>query len=343
MRIQVLKFGGTSLVTAARRQQAAARVREAMARGATPLVVVSALGRRGDPYSTDTLLDLARGTDVPAREVALLAGCGEVISTVVTAQTLRRQGIEAVAFTGAQAGIRTTNGHTGAVILSMDPGGLLDTLAAGRVPVVAGFQGGTANGEMTLLERGGSDITCTALGYAVRAERVDIFTDVAGILTADPRLVPDARPVEALTYEQALLRTSHGARVLHPEALTWAIRGQLPVWVRSLCEPEGGTRLSAGLPAGADPPPPCVAVNAPEGSPLAEVSLVGGPGEVGEGRAAVRAALTQAGVPVVRLAEAPQVLSAAVPAPCAGTAARALHARFVGRPDTAELELPFAV
>lgn len=342
MRIQVLKFGGTSLSTRERRQVAARRVHEALECGAVPLVVVSALGRRGDPYATDTLMELARGPHIPPREVALLAGCGEVISSVVTAHTLRQEGIDAVAFTGSQAGIRTSGGYVGAVILSMDAGGLLDALAAGRVPVVAGFQGGTAGGETSLLDRGGSDITATALGYAVRAERVDIFTDVPGILTADPRLVPDARAVEALSYDQALLRASHGARVLHPESITWAIRGQLPVWVRSLCD-EGGTRLSAGLPAGAPPPPPCVAVSAPDGAPLANVSLVGMRRDAGEARSTLRAVLSRAGVPLLRLAEAPEVMSAAVPAACAENAARVLHSTFVAPGLAAELEMPFAV
>lgn len=236
MRIRVLKFGGTSLSSPELRQIAVSHIQTALAEGCAPVVVVSAMGRSGDPYATDTLLNLVLGVhpEMPPREIALLACCGEIISAVVMASMCLRAGIQAVALTGAQAGIRTATAHVGAAVESICPELLMGWISQRYVPIVAGFQGTTIGGELAVLDRGGSDTSSTAIGYALGAERVDIFTDVQGILTADPRIVPEARLIDALTFEQALLMASHGTKAIHPEAVKWAMKGPTPVYIRSI-------------------------------------------------------------------------------------------------------------
>ena len=175
MRVIVQKFGGTSLATPQAREQAARRVVAAIQEGYRPVVVVSAMGRAGDPYATDTLLELVRreGGSTPPRELDLLMSCGELIAAVVMATVLRRMGCSATALSGMQAGIITDDRFTDARIVRVEPARVLHLLEQGQVAVVAGFQGATAAGEVTTLGRGGSDTTAAALGVALRAEWVD--------------------------------------------------------------------------------------------------------------------------------------------------------------------------
>ena len=176
----VLKFGGTSLATTELRALALLRVREANERGFLPVVVVSAMGRAPEAYATDTLASLAGKS--ATRNADLLLACGETIAAAVFATTLCDAGIDAVAFTGAQAGIVTTPEFGDARILRIEPHAIRTALEAGSVPVVAGFQGVTEAGEITTLGRGGTDLTAIALGHALEAERIDIYTDVSGAL-----------------------------------------------------------------------------------------------------------------------------------------------------------------
>src|SRR5690606_33561545 len=204
LRTIVQKFGGSSLAAPEGREAAARRVVQAVREGARPVVVVSALGRRGDPYATDTLLGLvgAGQPGLPARELDLLLSCGEQVSAAVMCAVLRRMGLDATALTGGQAGIITDAHYGDARILRVDPEPLRSLLERGRVPVVAGFQGMTEQGEITTLGRGGSDTTAAALAAAVGAEVIDIYTDVDGVYTADPRLVPEARTMVTITYDE---------------------------------------------------------------------------------------------------------------------------------------------
>ncbi|MCL6451035.1 MAG: aspartate kinase [Acetobacteraceae bacterium] len=246
MRVIVQKFGGTSLATAADRQRAAGHVARARGEGFSPVVVVSAMGRSGDPYATDTLLALVRETwnGAQPREVDLLVSCGELISASLMAITLQAVGIDAVALSGAQAGIVTDGQFGEAAIVRVEPGRVLDCLGRAQVAVVAGFQGATETGEATTLGRGGSDTTAAALGAALGAEVVEIYTDVDGVKTADPRLVPEARTLEVVGYEEIAQMAVEGARVVHPRAVEIAMRNNVPLRVRSTFTQDPGTLVT---------------------------------------------------------------------------------------------------
>lgn len=248
MKIIVQKFGGTSVATQEGRDNVVCKVKEATANNYGVVVVVSAMGRSGDPYATDTLIGVARGVlkHIKPRELDLLMSCGENISTVVMVQTLKAHGIEATAFTGGQAGIITDHHFNNARIIEIKPDNLWKCLEDGRVAVVAGFQGITADGEVTTLGRGGSDTSASALGAALHAEVVEIYTDVDGIMTADPRVVPQARPLPVMTYNEVCEMAHLGAKVVHPRAVEIAMEGRIPLRIRSTFSNNLGTLISDG-------------------------------------------------------------------------------------------------
>lgn len=243
MNIIVQKFGGTSVASEKGWQALAGKVKEVIAEGKAPLVVVSAMGRRPAPYATDSLLDLVKnGSD--ARERDMLMTCGEIISAVVVSSYLRGQGIKAKAFDGAGAGISASGVYGSASIESIDPAALLSAIEEGLVPVAAGFQGVNEKGELVTLGRGGSDTTAAALGAAVGAERVDIFTDVEGVMTADPRVVPEARVLDSISHAEVGEMANEGAKVLHPRAVDISQAHKVPLRVRSTFSPAPGTLIS---------------------------------------------------------------------------------------------------
>ncbi|HHT05368.1 MAG TPA: aspartate kinase [Hydrogenispora sp.] len=251
MRILVQKFGGTSLATADLREKAVARIKEALQRGYTPVVVVSAMGRYGAPYATDTLLAVAREvcTEINPREQDLLLSCGELISTVIMVQALKLHHVEARAFTGGTAGIITDSNFGDAHIIEVNPEKVLACLQQKQVAVVAGFQGKTQEGEVTTLGRGGSDTTAAALGVALAAEAVEIYTDVNGVMTTDPHLVPEAKLLKVMTYEELCEMAHLGAKVIHPRAVEIAMRGRVPLKIRSVHSDQEGTLISDRDPA----------------------------------------------------------------------------------------------
>lgn len=246
MRILVQKFGGTSVATPEVREQVVNQILKARDQGYKVVVVVSAMGRTGDPYATDTLIGLLRsiGGEVPARELDLMMSCGELISSAVLAQTLNASGQKATAFTGARAGIITDDNFGSARILKIEPQKVLEALRADNIVVVAGFQGRTEDGEITTLGRGGSDTTATALGAALNAELVEIYTDVDGIMTADPRLVPDAQSLRVITYQEVCEMAHLGAKVIHPRAVEIAMAERIPVKIKSTFLDGPGTLIS---------------------------------------------------------------------------------------------------
>ena len=248
MRVIVQKFGGTSIATPDGRAKVSEKIKEALEQGCKVLAVVSAMGRAGDPYATDTLISLAReiSKQVTPRELDLLMACGENIATVVMVQTLKANGIEASAFTGGQAGILTDHQFNNARIVEIKPDNLHQCLAEDRVAVVAGFQGVTTDGEVTTLGRGGSDTTASALGVALNAEVIEIFTDVDGIMTADPRLVPQAKPLTTMTYNEVCEMAHLGAKVVHPRAVEIAMEGRIPLRIRSTFSDAPGTLITDG-------------------------------------------------------------------------------------------------
>ncbi|HEY8498881.1 MAG TPA: aspartate kinase [Limnochordales bacterium] len=245
MRIVVQKFGGTSVATEERRRQVAAHIRRAREEGHAVVAVVSAMGRRGDPYATDTLLDLlareAGGAEPDPRERDQLLCCGEIVASAVMAQTLLREGLPAVSLTGAQAGIVTDGRYGEARIVQIRTDAIHRLLSAGRIPVVAGFQGVSEDGEMTTLGRGGSDTTAAALGVALGADLIEIYTDVDGLKAADPRVVPEAPTLPGVTYREAAELAHLGARVIHPRAVEIAMEGHVPIRIRRTGSDDPGT------------------------------------------------------------------------------------------------------
>lgn len=246
MEIIIQKFGGTSLATPESRRQAALVVSGAVAQGLQVVVVVSAMGRKGDPYATDTLLGMLATEAVPSREADLLMSCGEIIAATLFVSSLEKKGIQAVALTGAQAGIITNDNYGCAHILRVVPDRIKAILAEGNVAVVTGFQGKTEDGEITTLGRGGSDTSAVAIGAALRASRVEIFTDVSGLMTADPRLVQDAKVIKQVTYHEVAELAHLGAKVIHPRAVEIAMAAGIEIWVKGLESDSEGTLITGG-------------------------------------------------------------------------------------------------
>jgi aspartate kinase len=252
-KIIVQKFGGTSVSSPRKRAEAAQRVIEAKRRGYAPVVVVSAMGRRNDPYATDTFIDLARSVDpdreMEKRELDLLLACGELVSIAMMAHTIRCVGnVDTIALPGGQAGIVTDREFGNARILRVDSGYIQDCLHRGRVVVVAGFQGISEPGEkgehgaVTTLGRGGSDATAVALGAALGAP-TEIYTDVEGVLTADPGIVPEARVLKTISHTEICEMAHLGAKVVQARAAVLARRHNVRVWVKSPASESPGTEV----------------------------------------------------------------------------------------------------
>lgn len=247
MDILVQKFGGTSVQTAESRTHVTNHIKDAAGSGYKVVVVVSAMGRKPDPYATDTLLDLI---GYPAhhnsdRELDLLMSCGETISAVLLTNELKKHHISATALTGAQAGFITDDAFNEAKIKRIDTDRINHEFETNDVLVVAGFQGRTEKGDITTIGRGGSDTSAAAIGAELKAERIEIFTDVSGIMTADPRVVDKARPLDVVTYNEICNLAYQGAKVVHPYAVEIAMEGDIPMRVRSNYSMEPGTLVTA--------------------------------------------------------------------------------------------------
>jgi aspartate kinase len=226
---------------------------QAKEQGYAPVVVVSAIGRRGAPYATDTLINMLReidpNVDPEPRELDLLLACGEILSSVIFAHTLKTLGHPAQAFRGGQAGIRTDGVYGNARIVSINPIALVRSIELGNIPVVCGFQGVYVGGdqmpgaELTTLGRGGSDTTGAAVGAALRAEAVEIFTDVDGVKTADPDAVKGAPTLRKVTYDEVAEIAHLGAKVVHPRAAEIAMSHGIPLWVKNTFSEDEGTEI----------------------------------------------------------------------------------------------------
>lgn len=253
MKVKVMKFGGTSVATPEARMQSAMKVLSAKEQGFSPVVVVSAIGRKGAPYATDTLINLLKDIDPTVepdpRELDLLVACGEILSSVIFAHTLKTLGQPAQAFRGGQAGIRTDGVYGNARIVGINPVSLFKSIEQGYIPVVCGFQGvyvpgdGAPGGELTTLGRGGSDTTGSAIGAAMRAFAVEIFTDVDGIKTADPDSVKNAPTLRKVTYDEVAEIAHLGAKVVHPRAAEIAMQYDIPLWVKNTFSDDEGTEI----------------------------------------------------------------------------------------------------
>ncbi|MDO5038221.1 aspartate kinase [Clostridium sp.] len=246
MKIVVQKFGGTSVSTKERRQKVIEKVKQAINKGFSPVVVVSAMGRKGDPYATDTLLSLIEKDFKATNKLAtdLLMCCGEIISSVVMSNELFKSGIDAIPLTGGQAGIKTDNIYTNANHIDVKPDQILDAVSKGRVPVITGFQGMTEDGFFTTLGRGGSDTSAAIIGAALNANQIEIYTDVDGIMTADPRIVQNASVINVISYNEVFQLAEQGAKVIHPRAVDIAMKSNVPLLIKNTMSDAEGTLIN---------------------------------------------------------------------------------------------------
>ena len=248
MGLIVQKYGGSSVADAAGLKRVANRIVAAKRDGNQVVVVVSAMGD-----TTDELIDLAEQiTPIPqGRELDMLLTAGERISMALLAMAINNLGHEALSFTGSQAGVITTSTHGRARIIDVTPGRIKEALDAGAIAIVAGFQGISQDTkDVTTLGRGGSDTTAVALAAALDADVCEIYTDVDGVFSADPRVVPSARKLKTVTYEEMLELAASGAKVLHLRCVEYARRYNLPIHVRSSFTTNEGTWVVKDHPEG---------------------------------------------------------------------------------------------
>jgi aspartate kinase len=243
MAVVVQKYGGTSVADAERIKNVARRAVAAQERGNQVVVVVSAMGK-----TTDELIKLANQvTDNPDdRELDVLLSTGEIVSSTLLAMALKSMGATAVSLSGAQAGIRTDAVYSSARISGIKPDRIERELEKNNIVVVAGFQGITDDMDVTTLGRGGSDTTAVALAVSLKADRCEIYTDVDGVHTADPRLVPDARKLDEIGYEEMLELASYGAKVMHSRAVELGELYKMPILVASSFGERPGTFIHGG-------------------------------------------------------------------------------------------------
>lgn len=238
--IVIQKYGGSSVATIAKIEAIAQRVVAKHEAGFGVVVVVSAMGN-----TTDNLLKLAAEiTDVPpARELDMLLSTGERTTMALLSIAIQKYGAQSISFTGSQSGIITTDSHANARIISVRPYRIQDELERGKIVIVAGFQGTSYKNEITTLGRGGSDMTAIALAGALNAVACEIYSDVDGVYTADPKIVLDARKLDELSSSEVLELAQHGAKVLHDDAVIYAQRHQIALYAKKSLSDDGGTYI----------------------------------------------------------------------------------------------------
>jgi aspartate kinase len=277
--IVVQKYGGSSLGDAGRIKEVARRIVESKKAGHDVVVAVSAMGD-----TTDDLLDLAKGVSPlpPAREMDMLLTAGERISMALVAMAISDLGYTARSFTGSQAGVITDSAHGRAKIIDVTPGRISAAIAEGHIVIVAGFQGVSQDTkEITTLGRGGTDTTAVALAAALGADYCEIFTDVDGVFTADPRIVPTARRLERVSYEEMLEMAASGAKILHLRCVEYARRYDMPVHVRSSFSHKEGTWITPEQP-GEEAMEQAIIAGVAHDRSEAKITVVGVPDKVGE-------------------------------------------------------------
>ena len=244
MALVVQKYGGSSVADGEKIKNVARRVVEAREKGDEVVVVASAMGD-----TTDELIRLARqvSPEPQERELDALLSTGEIVSSTLLAMALANLGYKAVSLSGAQAGIETDASHSRARILRIEPKRVVEELERGNIVIVAGFQGITQDMDITTLGRGGSDTTAVALAASLKAKVCQIYTDVEGVYTADPRLVPEARRLEEIAYEEMLELATYGAKVMHARAVELGEVYNMPILVASSFSDKPGTIIHGGV------------------------------------------------------------------------------------------------
>ena len=278
MGLIVQKYGGSSVADAEGMKRVANRIVAAKRDGNQVVVVVSAMGD-----TTDELIDLAKQiTPIPSgRELDMLLTAGERISMALLAMAITNLGHEARSFTGSQAGVITTSAHGRARIIDVTPGRIQEALKEGAIAIVAGFQGISQDTkDVTTLGRGGSDTTAVALAASLEADVCEIYTDVDGVFSADPRVVPTARKLKTVTYDEMLELAASGAKVLHLRCVEYARRYDLPIHVRSSFTTNEGTWVVRDHPEGADMEQAIISGIAHDKSE-AKITIVGVPDRTG--------------------------------------------------------------
>ena len=245
MGIVIQKYGGSSVADVDKLHHVAEKVANCRREGNDVVVVVSAMGK-----TTDSLLSLAHSVDEdpPRRELDMLLSTGERISMALLSIAVQKQGLEAISFTGSQSGIITNDRHFDARIIAVRPHRVEDELARGKVVILAGYQGMSYRREITTLGRGGSDTTALAMAAALEADRAEIYSDVDGVYSADPRTVQGAQHLPTLTYEEMQAMAHAGAKVLHADAVEFARKAGIDIHARSTFKPGNETRISGGAP-----------------------------------------------------------------------------------------------
>ncbi len=245
MRLIVQKFGGTSVATEDGRKRVLQIIKDAKSKYDGVIVIVSAMGRYGAPYATDTLLSLIEHNikQLEPIEADLLLSTGETISSVVLSYELKKSNIESLALTGSLAGIVTNNKHTNAEVLHIERDYINNLLEKGIIPVIAGFQGRTRDYKVTTLGRGGSDTSAALIAEAFDAELVEIYTDVDGIMTADPKLCDDAKVLDRISYQEVFQIADSGAKVIHKGAVEVARRAGIPLVIKNTFTDHTGTSI----------------------------------------------------------------------------------------------------
>ena len=246
MEVLVQKFGGTSVASYEKMKEVCKIIEAHKEKYKNIAVVVSAMGRKGAPYATDTLISMCTNiNDRPTkRELDMIMSCGEIISGTILATMLDSMGIPATFLTGTQAGIITTKAFSNAKIKKINPKKIQRELADGKVVIIAGFQGGTEDGEITTLGRGGSDTSAVAIGKALGSDLVQIYTDVDGIMTADPRIEPDAKVLKYVDYDEVFQMAEKGAKVIHPRAVELAKNADIILQIKNTYNPNyEGTKI----------------------------------------------------------------------------------------------------
>lgn len=246
MGIIVQKYGGTSVATDKTRIKVYKKVMKVKNRGDSVIVIVSAMGKSGDSYATDTILDLIRKNtkNYNLRELDMVFVCGEMISAAIIASKLNEFGYKSLSLTGQQAGFLTDDMYFGANIERIETEKIKKYLDKGYIVVIAGGQGATEEGEITTLGRGGSDTSASALGVAIGAYETIIYTDVKGIMSADPRIIEKADIIREISYDNCCKLADEGAKVIHPRAVREAMKDKkMKLYVRSTFSEDEGTLI----------------------------------------------------------------------------------------------------
>lgn len=248
------KFGGTSVQTESSRLMCINKIKESIANGDKLIVVISAMGRKNDPYSTDELLGLVSDDFKKNNPLYLdkLISCGEIISSIVFTSELQANDVNAVPLIGQDIGILTDNNFGNAKILDINTSNIEKLLSLNIVPIVAGFQGVTKDGDITTLGRGGSDISAVKLAAVLNCDKVEFFKDVNGLMTVDPKLVSNAKSINEISYEELFELSIYGNNIIHPQAVKIAMDENIPIVIKNTFNDFKGTIITNTLPKDED-------------------------------------------------------------------------------------------